>query len=103
MEHKLFQSHAWLFYEEACKSISKHLKVSLIHLQGKMLDMVFAVDDAISWHKENLKCNESHYSFLRRLGPEAIAHVQQSSAGVYYNTLLHIDSQVCMGYSTVSG
>jgi translocator assembly and maintenance protein 41 len=30
-----------------------------------MIDLVFAVDDAEAWHKENLKSNPGHYSFLR--------------------------------------
>lgn len=58
--------------------------------------MVFAVDDAVSWHADNLQCNGSHYSLLRLLGPRALARLQHSPAGVYYNTLLHIDSQVLL-------
>jgi translocator assembly and maintenance protein 41 len=30
-----------------------------------MIDLVFAVDDAEAWHKENLTRNPHHYSFLR--------------------------------------
>ena len=32
------------------------------------------------WHSENLKTNAHHYSFLRVLGPEAIARIQGSAA-----------------------
>jgi hypothetical protein len=30
-----------------------------------MIDLVFAVDDAEAWHRENIKQNPNHYSFLR--------------------------------------
>ncbi|EGG18307.1 mitochondrial matrix Mmp37 family protein [Cavenderia fasciculata] len=53
-----------------------------------MIDMVFAVDNANDWHKENLERNWSHYSFLAYGGPKLISFVQRTSAKVYYNTLL---------------
>lgn len=59
-----------------------------------MLDMIFAVDDPIDWHNENLKTNWNHYSAVRHLGSRSIGHIQSLSAGVYYNTLVKIDKQV---------
>lgn len=41
-----------------------------------MLDLVFSVKDPVAWHAENLQRNWSHYSWLKYLGPKAIAHVQ---------------------------
>lgn len=62
--------------------------------QGKMLDLIFAVDDPLEWHQDNLQWNSHHYSFLRHFGPDAIVKLQRVPAGVFYNTLLVIESQV---------
>ena len=59
-----------------------------------MLDLIFAVDDAELWHAENIKTNRHHYSFLRHCGSDVLAKVQRAGGGVYYNTLVEIDSQV---------
>ena len=40
-----------------------------------MIDLVFAVDAPEEWHAENLKTNSHHYSFMKHLGPGAIAQV----------------------------
>ena len=67
----------------------------LLHAdQGKMLDLVFAVRDSELWHEENMARNPEHYSALKWMGPKTVAHVQRASAGVYYNTLVTVDSQV---------
>lgn len=63
-----------------------------------MLDMVFVVKDPIEWHRENLKRNGCHYSFLRLGGPTCIYKLQECSAGVYYNTLVQVDSQVSVSH-----
>ncbi len=60
-----------------------------------MIDLVFAVDDAKSWHKKNLERNPHHYSSLRFLGPKGITFVQDRlGAGVYYNTLVRCEERV---------
>ena len=59
-----------------------------------MLDMIFAVDEPVNWHHENLKMNWSHYSALKYLGPKWITRVQECTAGVYYNPLVSINTQV---------
>ncbi len=61
-----------------------------------MLDLVFAVEDPLEWHKENLQRNGHHYSFLKHFGPNTIVKLQQQSAGVYYNTLVVVENQVCV-------
>ena len=66
-----------------------------------MLDLVFAVDDPQQWHKENLALNWKHYSFLKHFGSEVVTRIQNYSAGVYYNTLIRVNSQV-FNYSTNS-
>ena len=59
-----------------------------------MLDLIFAVDNPLQWHEENIQRNWHHYSFLRHLGSETVTALQKSSAGVYYNTLVTVESQV---------
>lgn len=61
-----------------------------------MLDLVFAVENPLKWHEENIKRNGHHYSFLRRLGSKAVTSLQKSSAGVYYNTYCTVESQVLL-------
>ncbi|XP_064401894.1 phosphatidate cytidylyltransferase, mitochondrial-like [Halichondria panicea] len=69
--------------------------------KGKMLDLVFAVDDPREWHKSNLQRNGHHYSFLRHLGLDTVVRLQQLSAGVYYNTLVTVDTQL-LKYGVIS-
>ncbi|XP_077293467.1 phosphatidate cytidylyltransferase, mitochondrial [Arctopsyche grandis] len=45
--------------------------------------------ECASWHRTNLELNGPHYSFLRLLGAESLAHFQRGlGAGVYFNTLV---------------
>ncbi|KAL4430151.1 hypothetical protein ABPG77_004933 [Micractinium sp. CCAP 211/92] len=54
-----------------------------------MLDFIFAVDDPVAWHAENLRQHAHHYSFLRHLGPAGMTAVAEKlGAGVYFNTLV---------------
>ncbi|PSC75437.1 copper-transporting ATPase chloroplastic [Micractinium conductrix] len=54
-----------------------------------MLDFIFAVDDPVAWHTENLRRHAAHYSFLRHLGPAAMTAVaERLGAGLYFNTLV---------------
>jgi hypothetical protein len=41
-----------------------------------MIDLVFAVDDPVAWHEENIARNPHHYSFLRFLGAANVASFQ---------------------------
>lgn len=71
------------------------LLLNYTSLQGKMLDLIFVIDDAESWHDENIARNPLHYSFLRHSGSRTIAKIQRAGGGVYYNTLVEINSKVC--------
>jgi translocator assembly and maintenance protein 41 len=53
-----------------------------------MVDLLFAVEDPLVWHTENLQRNPSHYSFLKHFGASSIAQVN-AAAGVYFNTMVH--------------
>ena len=59
-----------------------------------MLDMIMVVKEPLQWHRDNLKRNGHHYSFLRRCSPDLIEKLQEVRAGVYYNTLVPVDGQV---------
>lgn len=53
------------------------------------MDFVFAVNDPLDWHRENMRLNPRHYSSLRLLGPAFIESTQMGwGAQVYYNTLV---------------
>lgn len=52
-----------------------------------MIDCVFAVDDPVSWHRENYEINPAHYSFLAAAGPRLCAAIQTGfGSRMYYNT-----------------
>lgn len=58
--------------------------------EAPMLDLILAVKDPVSWHRENLERNPHHYTWAARVaGADRIAKVQcRTTAGVYYNTLI---------------
>ena len=68
--------------------------IDLFFIKGKMLDMVFAVDDTEFWHAENLRRNPCHYSAIKYLGTGTIKNIQNRACRVYYNPLVKIDDQV---------
>ena len=60
-----------------------------------MIDLVFVVNDPVSWHQQNLEKNPHHYSGLRILGARCVAAIQDNvGAGVYYNTLVRCEGRV---------
>jgi len=68
-----------------------------------MIDMIFTVEDPPTWHKENISRNPHHYSSLRWLGHNAVAHVQKWGAKVYFNALVPVeDVGVTIKYGVVS-
>ncbi|NXO73724.1 TAM41 protein, partial [Phainopepla nitens] len=69
--------------------------------QTNMLDFVFAVDDAVTWHMMNLSKNSSHYSFLKFFGPKKISTIQRYGAGIYYNTLVPCNGRM-IKYGVIS-
>ncbi|CAI5746214.1 unnamed protein product [Peronospora destructor] len=68
-----------------------------------MLDLVFAVDDPISWHEENIERNPHHYSILKYFGAANVAAFQENfGAGVYYNALSQLLGTRLIKYGVVS-
>ncbi|KAI8511346.1 Phosphatidate cytidylyltransferase, mitochondrial [Branchiostoma belcheri] len=71
-------------------------------MSQNMVDFIFAVDNAKAWHKENMRRNRKHYSFLSSLGPERIARVQENwGARVYFNTLVPCEDRL-IKYGVIS-
>ena len=62
--------------------------------RNNMLDFILAVNNPEVWHRENLRMNRKHYSFLKYFGPGVIADVQSRyGASVYFNTLVEIQDR----------
>ena len=57
---------------------------------SNMIDMCLVVDKArlVEWHAENLELNPLDYSAMKRLGPEKISALQESSFGAQVIPLL---------------
>ena len=71
-------------------------------MSKNMLDFIFAVDNPIEWHQENMKLNGSHYSFLKFFGPKTVAHVQEKfGAHMYFNTLVPCEGRL-IKYGVIS-
>lgn len=63
-------------------------------ISQNMLDFIIVVDDAQTWHKENMRRNRCHYSFLKYTGSRTIAYLQEEfGAGVYFNTLIPFEDR----------
>jgi len=70
---------------------------------GKMVDVIFVVEDPYIWHLENMRPNKnrSHYSFLRWGGPRLVSWVQNKmGCGVYFNPYVTLDG-VLMKYGVI--
>jgi mitochondrial translocator assembly and maintenance protein 41 len=80
-----------VFQQQGHKDISKN-----------MIDFIFAVDDPVEWHKENLQKNRKHYSALGYLGPKYISYLQENiGARIYYNTLVSCEGRL-IKYGVIS-
>jgi len=67
-----------------------------------MIDFIFAVDEPVSWHRENMSVNSRHYSSLRWLGPKYLSRLQDSiGARIYYNTLVSCEGRL-IKYGVIS-
>jgi len=67
-----------------------------------MIDFIFAVDEPVSWHRENIEMNARHYSSLRWLGPKYLSRLQdRMGARIYYNTLVPCEGRL-IKYGVIS-
>ena len=59
------------------------------------MDVIFAVDDAVAWHADNIDRNRDHYSSLAMLGAGAVAAVQRQtgSAHLYFNPYVELPGE----------
>ncbi|KAG9509101.1 Phosphatidate cytidylyltransferase, mitochondrial, partial [Fragariocoptes setiger] len=62
----------------------------------RMIDLIIAVRDPLSWHEENLRRNNNHYSFLKYFGgANTVTKLQENfGAKIYFNTLVRVDQQL---------
>ncbi|XP_067680344.1 phosphatidate cytidylyltransferase, mitochondrial-like [Haliotis asinina] len=73
-----------------------------VDMSKNMLDFIFVVDDPLSWHRQNIRMNPKHYSFLKFFGPKHVTRVQDKfSAGIYFNTLVPFEERV-IKYGVIS-
>lgn len=80
-----------IFQQHGSKDVSKN-----------MMDFIFAVDNPQLWHKENLRMNRGHYSFMKYFGSHAIARVQDNyNANIYFNTLVKCEGRL-IKYGVIS-
>ena len=60
-----------------------------------MIDFLFVVNDAFSWHYQNLSNYPEHYSIIKHFGVKAIADFQTNyGAGVFFNTCVEFDGRL---------
>lgn len=72
-------------------------------LKETLIDLIFCVDDPLQWHTRNIAMNPSHYSFMRFLGPSAVAKFQTNfGAKIYCNTLVSIDENCMVKYGVIA-
>ena len=64
-------------------------------IKENMIDFLFVVNDAFSWHSQNLSNYHDHYSVIKHLGVKAIASFQTNyGAGVFFNTCVEFDGRL---------
>lgn len=60
-----------------------------------MVDIILAVDDSYSWHKENLVSQSHHYSGFARVGGARFVHwMQNFGARLYFHPFVDVDINV---------
>jgi len=60
-----------------------------------MVDIILAVDDTYSWHKENLVSQSHHYSGFARVGGARFVHWMQTfGARLYFHPFVDVDINV---------
>jgi mitochondrial translocator assembly and maintenance protein 41 len=63
-----------------------------------MVDMIFAVEDPLAWHRENWERHREHYAGLGHLGPRVVSVLQEGfGAGLWYNTHVAVPSAAVLG------
>ena len=60
---------------------------------SSMVDLILVVDNAETWHTQNLLQNPSHYATLpRMLGPAVCARLQRTGPGVYFHASICVNN-----------
>lgn len=98
MGHSMLDQIIWNNFPHTGVSLAFGYGSKVIKQGGKqsgndLVDIIFAVDDSIQWHKENLSRNNQHYSSVRYLSrnAEMISQIQENNgAKIYYNPYIKI-------------
>lgn len=66
-----------------------------ISIKENMIDFLFVINDAFSWHSQNLTNHSDHYSIIKHLGVKSISEFQTNyGAGVFFNTCVEFDGRL---------
>lgn len=74
------------------------------YFSDDLVDLIFAVDDPLIWHSQNLVNNSHHYSFLRHLAnsAETITKIQENyGARMYFNPYVELDDGLLVKYGVI--
>lgn len=59
------------------------------HADLPMVDMIFVVEDPVTWHRKNMTLNPGHYTAFISASPEIIFKIQDRfGAGMWYNAMI---------------
>ena len=63
--------------------------------EKQTLDMIFVVDDAVAWNKENFALNKNHYPLISKiLSYRVINFFQKRGAKIHFNSFIDETGQV---------
>jgi translocator assembly and maintenance protein 41 len=66
-----------------------------------LIDLIFAVDDADTWHRENVLNNANHYAWWLRATPLALGVSQLQQNAVFFNPFVSLGNSVVVKYGVV--
>ncbi|GIY18506.1 hypothetical protein CDAR_527561 [Caerostris darwini] len=70
--------------------------------KNNMIDFIFCVDNPLEWHKDNMKINHKHYSFLKYGGADFVKNIQVNfGAKMYFNSLVEVENKL-IKYGVIS-
>jgi translocator assembly and maintenance protein 41 len=68
---------------------------------GKMIDLIYVVNDINEFHKQNMKINSNHYSGIAKFsGADATSKINRIGTKIYYNPSITVDN-ILIKYGTI--
>lgn len=71
-------------------------------MKNAMVDIIFAVNDPLKWHEQNIDLNPEHYSFCKVLPKHLFNSLQKAGGGVFFNTLVKLHNGMTVKYGVIS-